>query len=116
MGVAKQAVTTSENRFPMCYGTELTSNAILKWSETTRVAWHYIAPGKSIQNALVESFIGRLRDECLNEHLFAGLGQARHFINTWRTDYNHTRPHTSLGGLAPTEYANQDQTWNSANL
>lgn len=97
-------------------GTEFTSNAILKWSEDTHLAWHYIAPGKPFQNALVESFIGRLRDECLNEYLFAGLGQARHIINTWRTDYNNTRPHTSLGGLTPAEYANQGQMWNRPNL
>lgn len=51
-------------------GTELTSNAILQWQEERRVEWHYIAPGKPMQNGFVESFNGRLRDECLNEHLF----------------------------------------------
>jgi putative transposase len=58
-------------------GTELTSMAILRWSQQTRIEWRYIAPGKPTQNALAESFIGRLRDECLNETLFASLAHAR---------------------------------------
>ena len=87
-------------------GTELTSHAILKWSQETRIDWHYIAPGKPTQNAFVESFIGRLRDECLNEHLFSTLAEARHLIEDWRQDYNTLRPHSSLGGLPPSIYAN----------
>ena len=86
-------------------GTELTSNAILSWQEERGVAWHYIAPGKPMQNGFVESFNGRLRDECLNEHLFANLTQARRIIEEWRIDYNTNRPHTSLNGLTPTEFA-----------
>lgn len=86
-------------------GTELTSHAILKWSKDSRVEWHYIAPGKPTQNAFVESFNGRLRDECLNEHLFDRLSEARNIIETWRIDYNTVRPHTSLGGLAPAMFA-----------
>jgi len=86
-------------------GTELTSMAILKWSEMSGVAWHYIAPGKPQQNAFAESFIGRLRDECLNEEVFDTLGQARQLIERWRRDYNETRPHTSLGGRTPAEVA-----------
>ena len=78
-------------------GTELTSNAILKWSEDQRVEWHYIQPGKPTQNAFAESFIGRLRDECLNETLFASLPEARRIIEAWRVDYNWHRPHSSLG-------------------
>jgi len=58
-------------------GTELTSNAILCWVDQTDVGWHYIAPGKPMQNAFVESFNGRLRDEFLNETLFTSLLQAR---------------------------------------
>ena len=58
-------------------GTELTSNAILAWADQTRVDWHYIAPGKPMQNAFIESFNGRLRDEFLNETLFTSLAQAR---------------------------------------
>src|SRR5882757_7420825 len=65
-------------------GTELTSMAILKWTQTSGVAWHYIAPGKPQQNAFAESFIGRLRDECLNEEVFDTLGQARYLIERWR--------------------------------
>jgi putative transposase len=86
-------------------GTELTSNAILRWQEEHHIDWHYIAPGKPMQNGFAESFIGRFRDECLNEHLFASLKQARTIIEDWRIDYNTTRPHTSLNGLTPTEFA-----------
>lgn len=88
-------------------GTELTSNAILKWSRERRVEWHYIAPGKPMQNGFVESFNGRLRDECLNEHLFTGLKEAGRIIEAWRIDYNTRRPHTSLDGLTPREFAAQ---------
>ena len=100
-------------------GTELTSNAILSWQQDRGVEWHYIAPGKPMQNGFVESFNGRLRDECLNEHLFANLRQARQIIETWRTDYNHERPHTSLDGMTPIEYATRsltDQNRNRANF
>ena len=67
----------------MCYGTELTSNTILAWQQEHEVEWHYIAPGKPQQNGLAESFIGRFRDECLNEHLFKSLRQARQIIEGW---------------------------------
>ena len=77
-------------------GTELTSNAILAWQQEHAVEWHYIAPGKPMQNGFVESFDGRLRDECLNEHLFANLNEARQIIEEWRIDYNTSRPHSSL--------------------
>lgn len=73
-------------------GTELTSNAILKWQEERRIEWHYIAPGKLMQNGFVESFNGRMRDECLNEHLFAYLHHARALIGAWRNDYPTTAP------------------------
>ena len=85
-------------------GTELTSHAILKWCQEIKVDWHYIAPGKPMQNGFVESFNGKLRDECLNEHLFSNLTEARQIIEKWRIDYNTNRPHTSLGGLTPHEY------------
>jgi putative transposase len=86
-------------------GTELTSMAILRWSEERRVEWHYIAPGKPQQNAFAESFIGRLRDECLNETLFSSLAQARSVLAAWRDDYNRHRPHSALGNAAPEEFA-----------
>jgi putative transposase len=79
-------------------GTELTSNAILKWQEGRRVDWHYIAPGKPMQNGFAESFIGRFRDECLNEHLFGSLKQARRIIEAWRLDYNARRPQRASTG------------------
>ena len=82
-------------------GTELTSRAILKWQNETGVAWHYIAPGKPQQNAFIESFNGRLRDELLNEEVFDTLEGARKALKRWRHDYNHVRPHSSLGGLTP---------------
>jgi Integrase core domain len=90
-------------------GTELTSNAILAWQQQRGVEWHYIAPGKPMQNGFVESFNGRLRDECLNEHLFANLKDARAIIEEWRTDYNTNRPHSSLKGRTPTEFAARPQ-------
>ncbi len=85
-------------------GTELTSCAVLRWA-TGRLDWHYIEPGKPVQNAFIESFNSRLRDECLNEHVFLNLAEARETIEAWRYDYNHTRPHGSLGALTPTEFA-----------
>lgn len=90
-------------------GSELTSHAMLRWQKERGVEWHYIAPGKPTQNAFVESFNGRLRDECLNEHLFSSLGEARSLIEDWRIDYNTQRPHTALGGLAPCVYAERNR-------
>jgi putative transposase len=86
-------------------GTELTSNAILQWTDSHKVDWHYIAPGKPMQNAFAESFIGRLRDELLNETLFRSLDHTRAVLDTWRADYNHQRPHSRLGWLCPAIYA-----------
>ncbi|WP_456651398.1 MULTISPECIES: IS3 family transposase [unclassified Bradyrhizobium] len=86
-------------------GSELTSNAILAWADQSRVAWHYIAPGKPMQNAFIESFNGRLRDELLNETLFTSLAQARVALGCWRADYNRTRPHSQLGWRTPSEFA-----------
>jgi hypothetical protein len=88
-------------------GTELTSHAILGWQAERGVAWHYSAPGKPMQNGFVESLIGRLRDECLNEHLFRSLPAARRTIESWRLDYNTQRPRTSLKGLTPFAFANR---------
>jgi putative transposase len=82
-------------------GTELTSIAILRWSQERSVGWHYIAPGKPQQNAFAESFIGRLRDECLNETVFTSLRHARAVLAGWQRDYNNVRPHSGLGGETP---------------
>lgn len=87
------------------HGTEFTSNAILAWSKDHRVEWHYIAPGKPMQNGYVESFNGRMRDELLNESLFFGLDHARSAIAEWMEDFNTARPHSSLGYRTPAAYA-----------
>lgn len=86
-------------------GTEFTSNAILSWAKDHRVEWHYIAPGKPMQNGYIESFNGRMRDELLNESLFIDLDQARQLISAWIADYNTARPHSSLGYKTPAAYA-----------
>jgi putative transposase len=86
-------------------GTEFTSNAILARQEEHGVERHYIAPGKPMQNGLIESFNGKLRDECLNETPFANLPEVREIIEAWRIDYNTNRPHTSLNGPTPTAFA-----------
>jgi putative transposase len=86
-------------------GSELTSNAILAWADASGVDWHYIAPGKPMQNGFIESFNGRLRDELLNETLFTSLAQARVALANWRTDYNIHRPHSGLGWQTPFEFA-----------
>jgi Integrase core domain len=92
-------LTVSDN------GTELTSNASLQWADDHKVNWHYIAPDKSVQNAFVESCIGRSRDELLNETLFRSLAHARAVLNGWRADYNTDRPHSRLGWMSPAGYA-----------
>ena len=86
-------------------GTEFTSNAILAWASERRIDWHYIAPGKPTQNAYVESFNGRMRDELLNESLFFGLDHARDELAIWVMDYNTERPHSALGYTTPAAFA-----------
>jgi len=86
-------------------GSELTSMAMLRWAHERGVQLRFIAPGKPIQNAFIESFNGKLRNECLNEHSFASIDEARHIIEAWRRDYNETRPHASLGDRTPNEFA-----------
>ena len=86
-------------------GTELTSTAILAWSDRQKIAWHYIAPGKPVQNAFIESFNGRLRDELLNETLFRSLPHACVALDRWRWDYNTKRPHSSLAWQTPLAFA-----------
>ncbi|MBM0171440.1 IS3 family transposase [Altererythrobacter sp. C41] len=86
-------------------GTELTSNAVLSWCGEIGVEWHYIAPGKPMQNGHVESFNGRMRDELLNETLFLSLDHARAEIAAWVEDYNGERPHSALGYETPAAFA-----------
>jgi transposase InsO family protein len=77
-------------RFPTCYGTELKSRAILQWQEDSQVEWHYIGPGKPMQNGFVESLNSRFRDECLNEQMFRNLPTARRLIEELSIDHNAT--------------------------
>jgi putative transposase len=87
------------------HGTEFTSNAMLAWMQDNQITWHFIAPGKPMQNGFCESFNGRMRDELLNESLFFGLDHARTRISAWVHDYNERRPHSSLGYIPPAVYA-----------
>src|SRR5260221_6014522 len=108
--VARELTTLIERRgkpgmIVSDHGTELTSNAILAWCAEHRVDWHFIAPGKPMQNGFCESFNGRMRDELLNESLFFGLDHARIKIADWADDYNEQRPHSALGYLTPAAYA-----------
>jgi len=101
------AVTGKPKAIGSDNGTELTSNAILAWTGQTGVDWHYIAPGKPVQNAFIESFNGRLRDEFLNETLFTSLAQARCALEAWQRDYNTVRPHSRIAWLTPAAYTEQ---------
>jgi putative transposase len=87
------------------HGTEFTSNAMLGWTGENRIAWHFIAPGKPMQNGICESFNGRMRDELLNETLFFGLDHARSGLARWVADYNERRPHSALRYQTPAAYA-----------
>jgi putative transposase len=85
-------------------GPEMTSRALDQWAYERGVRLRFIAPGKPVQNCFIESFNGRLRDECLNQHWFRNLSDARQIVEEWRLDYNQVRPHSALGGLSPETY------------
>ena len=85
-------------------GPELRGLALDQWAYRTGVELCFIDPGKPVQNAYIESFNGRLRDECLNQHWFANLVEARRLIERWQDDYNEARPHSALGYVMPAEY------------
>lgn len=93
-----QSITTDN-------GSEFTGRALDKWAYEHKVQLHFIDPGKPIQNAYVESFNGKFRHECLNDHWFTTLDQARESVHAWREDYNTVRPHSSLGYKTPAEFA-----------
>ena len=95
----KPSIIRSDN------GKEFTGKAMLTWAYRNGIALRLIEPGKPNQNAYVESFNGRLRDECLNEHWFTSLHHARALIEAWRREYNEERPKKSLGGMTPAQYA-----------
>ncbi len=88
-------------------GREFCGRVMLNWAHRRGVQLRQIQPGKPNQNAYIESFNGRLRDECLNEHWFVSLGHARTIIEAWRQEYNNERPKKALGGLTPSDYARQ---------
>jgi putative transposase len=100
------------------HGTEFTSKALDEWAYRRDVQLDFIRPGKPVENAFIESFNGRLRDECLNVYSFVSIAHAQELIEGWRRDYNDRRPHGALGHLTPSEYARQRQTSGSeaANL
>jgi putative transposase len=87
------------------HGPEFSGRALDAWAYAHRVQLRFIDPGKPVQNAFIESFNGRFRDECLNEHWFSTLKEVRATVDAWRQDYNTVRPHTALGNLTPTEFA-----------
>jgi putative transposase len=91
-------------------GPEFISNALDQWAHAHGVLLRFSRPGKPVDNAFIESFNGRLRDECLNTNWFYGLEHAREVIAAWLDDYNERRPHSSLDGLTPAEYERQVRT------
>jgi len=84
-------------------GTELTSMAVLRWTQQSQIEWRYIAPGKPTQNAFTESFNGTFRAKCLNANWFQSLDEARQKCEAWRRDYNQVRPHSVIGNRVPAE-------------
>jgi putative transposase len=86
-------------------GSEFTSRALEQWAYMNEIKIHFIRPGKPTENGHIESFNGRLRDECLNTHCFLSIRDAQSLIEAWREDYNHYRPHSSIGNLTPREFA-----------
>ncbi|GMV51755.1 MAG: hypothetical protein NBKEAIPA_03112 [Nitrospirae bacterium] len=90
-------------------GTEFQSRVLEDWAYRRGVQLDFIRPGKPMEHAFIESFNGRLRDECLNMHQFASLVEAQAIIEAWRVDYNQRRPHSSLGHLTPNEFVAQRQ-------
>jgi len=90
-------------------GSEFISKALDFWAYRNNVKMDFIRPGKPVENAFIESFNGRLRDECLNANLFVSLADAKAKLEAWRLDYNEERPHSSIGNLTPSEFANKRQ-------
>ena len=94
---------------PWNHGTEFQSRALEDWAYRRGVRLDFIRPGKPVENAFIESFNGRLRDECLNVHQFASLIEAQTIIETWRLDYDQRHPHSWLWHLTPNEFLEQRQ-------
>ena len=89
-------------------GSEFSSKALDAWAYAHEVKLDFIRPGKPVENAVIESFNGQFRDECLKAHVFLSWHDARKKIERWRIDYNECRPHGSLGNLTPREFAEQE--------
>ena len=98
----------------MDHGTEFQSQALEDWTYRRGIQLDFIRPGKPVENAFIESFNGRLRDECLNVHQFTSMAEVQHIIEAWRLDYNQRRPHSSLGHLTPNEFVAQRQALQTA--
>jgi putative transposase len=92
-------------------GTEFTAKHLDAWAYSRSITVDYLRPGRPVENAHIESFNGRLREECLSQHWFRDLTEARGVLAAWKRDYNESRPHTSLGGMPPSEYAQQLMAW-----
>ena len=117
VGAALDRVLTSTQRprsITVDHGTEFQSRALEDWAYGRGVQLDFIRPGKPIENAFIESFNGRLRDECLNVHQFVSIADAQAKIEAWRRDYNQYRPHGSLGHLTPIEFVAQRQVMTTA--
>ena len=103
-------------RILMDNGPEFTSNALDAWAYKNGIELHFIAPGKPTENAFAESFNSRVREECLNQHCFFSMAEAREIIADWQRDYNTVRPHSSLKYLTPQEFAdNLEEGYPSSN-
>jgi putative transposase len=89
----------------MYYGSEFAGQAMDAWAHQAGVKLDFIRPGRPVQNGYIESFNGRLRDECLNTEIFSSLADAREKLERWRHDYNETRPHSALADRTPGEFA-----------
>ena len=94
-------------------GPEFAGKALDHWAYQNKVKLDFIRPGKPVENAYIESFNGKLRHECLNQHYFKSLDEAKQTIEAWRIRYNEFRPHSSLEGLTPQAFAKQFQDQNN---
>jgi len=102
LGIKPQVITVDN-------GPEFSGRAFDEWAHRNGVKLDFIRPGKPVDNAFIESFNGRLRDECLNQNWFASVDQAGRIIEAWRNEYNQERPHSSLGDLTPAEFVRLEQ-------
>ena len=110
--VLEQVAATREypGKITVDNGTEFFSKAMDAWAYHRKVKLDFIRPGRPMENGHIESFNGRLRDECLNAELFSDLVDARTKLEAWRRDYNESRPHGSIGNLTPIEFARSVRT------